>query len=85
MWVERDQDRVFDRADRDLVPGAGFDPPVFAGEVAVLDADRARRGVVQRAVEPFRALAGLARAALAGGLVVAGAMRGLPRRGHCTA
>jgi len=27
--VERDQDRVFDRADRDLVPGAGFDPPVL--------------------------------------------------------
>jgi hypothetical protein len=44
--VGRDQDRVLDRADRDLVPGAGFDPPVLAGEVPVLDADRADRGVV---------------------------------------
>ncbi len=73
--VERDQDRVLDRADRDLVPGAGFDPAVLASEVPVLDADRAHRGVVQRAVEPFRALAGLPAAALAGGLVVAGALR----------
>ncbi|MGI8412164.1 MAG: hypothetical protein ACR2QA_06665 [Solirubrobacteraceae bacterium] len=44
--VERDQDRVFDRADRGLVPRAGFDPPVLAGEVPVLDSDRAHRGVV---------------------------------------
>src|ERR1035438_6201241 len=74
--VERDQDRVFDRADRDLVPGACLDPSVLAGEVAVLDADRAHRCVVQRAVEPLRALARTSRSSLPGGLVIAGTLRG---------
>ncbi len=49
--VERDQDRVLDRADRGLVPGARFDPPVLAGEVPVLDPDRAHRRVMQRPVD----------------------------------
>jgi len=53
-----------------------FDSTVFAGEVAVFDADRAHRGVVQRAVEPFRAFAGLSAASFFPGLVVAGALRG---------
>ena len=46
----------------------------MGGEVAVLGADRGQRGLFERVVQPLGAGAGLALAALAGGLVVARAL-----------
>ncbi len=70
------EDRVLDRAERFLVPAAWPEPGVLGGEIGVFAADCGQRGFLQRPVKPLRSLAGLARPAFAGGLVVA---RALPR------
>jgi hypothetical protein len=67
-------DRVLDRAERLLVTAAGLEAGVLGGEVGVLAADRGQPGLLERPVQPFGALAALAGAAFAGGLVVAGAL-----------
>jgi hypothetical protein len=53
---------------------------VLRGGVVGLDADGGHRRFFEREVQPLRSLAGLARAALAGGLVVAGALAGPGRQ-----
>ena len=69
-------DRVLDGAERFLVAAPGLEAGVLRGEVGVFAADRGERGFLERPVEPLRSLAGLPGAALAGGLVVAGALAG---------
>src|SRR4051812_19827057 len=76
---DRAEHAVLDGAQRLLVSQPGLKAPVLGGEVTGLDADRGHRGLFERVVEPLRAVAGLARAALAGRLVVAGTASG-PRR-----
>jgi hypothetical protein len=58
--VDRDQHRVFDRADRGLASGAGFDPSVFAGELAVWSGGRAsdHLSVVVREIRPHESADG---------------------------
>ena len=68
---------MFDRAERAFVAAARFEALVLRGGVVGLDADRGDRGFFEREVEPFGAVAGLARAALAGRLVVAGTLAGV--------
>src|SRR5262249_20536355 len=65
-----------ERAQGPLVPAAWLEPGVLGGEVAVVAADRRQRGLFERPVEPFRALAGAAGAAASGRLVVARALAG---------
>jgi transposase len=73
------QDGVLDGADRAAVPDPGAQAPVERLEVSVLRSGRGERGLLERFVEPFRAVAGASGALLAGRLVVAGALPG-PRR-----
>src|SRR3954452_512822 len=70
---------VLDGAERAFVAAAGLEPLVLRGRVVGLDADRGHGGFFEREVQPLRAVARLAGPALAGGLVVAGALAG-PRR-----
>src|SRR3954464_4177546 len=76
---DRTDHRVFDCAERALVPAARLEPPVLGFEVVALDADRGHGGLLEREVQPLRAVAGLAGAAFAGRLIVGGAAPG-PRR-----
>src|SRR5208283_4416964 len=76
LFVSRPGGHGYGRPAHDSRCGTRLDPSVLAREVAVLDANRAHRRVVQRAVEPFRALARLPALAFPGGLVVARALRG---------
>src|SRR3954447_16497874 len=70
---DRAEHRVLDRAEGALVPAARLEPPVLRFEVVTLDPDRGHGGFFEREIQPLRAVAGLARAALAGRLIVAGA------------
>src|SRR3954451_23852552 len=70
---------VLDRAQGAFVAASGLQAPVLRGEVVGLDADRGHGGFFEREVQPLGAVAGLAGAALAGRLVVAGTLAG-PRR-----
>src|SRR3954468_24954834 len=79
MCPDRADHRVFDRAEGALVSAARLEPSVLGFEVVALDTDRGHGGLLEREVQPLRAVAGLARAALAGRLIVAGAAAG-PRR-----
>jgi hypothetical protein len=58
--VARDRYRVFDRADRGLASGAGFDPSLIAGEVAVWSGGRAsdHLSVVVREIRPHESADG---------------------------
>src|SRR5512133_823785 len=76
---DRGEDRVLDRAERALVPAAELEPSVLRFEVVAFDADGGHGCFFEREVQPLRSVAGFAGAALAGGLVVAGALAG-PRR-----
>src|SRR4051812_43137325 len=71
-----DQDRVLDGADRAAVADPGLEPSVLGLEVAALGAGGGQCGFFERDGQPLGALAAPAGAALAGGLVVAGAAPG---------
>src|SRR5215204_7681894 len=73
---DRADHRVLDGPEGAFVPAARLEPPVLGFEVVALDADRGHRGLLEREVQPLGPVAGLARAALAGRLVVAGAPAG---------
>jgi len=68
-----DEHRVLDGNERAAVPAPWSEPLVLGLGVAVVGAGRGQGGFFERDPQPFGALAGVARAAFAGGLVVAGA------------
>ena len=72
---------MLDGAERAFVAAAGLQAPVLGGEVVVLGAGRRPGRPRERDAEPLGAVAGRAGAALAGGLVVAGAHAGPATRG----
>jgi hypothetical protein len=71
--VGDDEDGMRDGADGLLVAATAFDPGVLAGEGGPLTAGDGVRGLDERDGQPLRPLARPARAALARGLMVAGA------------
>src|SRR4051812_15556232 len=73
---DRAEHAVLDGAERLLVSTSRLEALVLGGEGVARDADRGHRCLFERVVEPFGAVAGLVRAALAGRLIVAGAAPG---------
>src|SRR5919198_3815059 len=73
---DRADHRVLDGAERALVPAPRLEPSVLGFEVVALDADGGHGGFLEREVQPLGSVACLARAALAGRFVVAGAAPG---------
>jgi hypothetical protein len=67
---------VLDRAEGALVAAAGLEPAVLRFEVVAFDTDGGHGRFFEREVQPLRSIAGLAGAALAGRLVVAGTLAG---------
>src|SRR4051794_36750466 len=78
-----DEHRVLDRADRFAVADPATLAFVERAQVAVLGADRGHRGVLERSVEPARALASASGTLFAGGAIIAGALPGPGRQVPC--
>jgi hypothetical protein len=74
---------VLDRAERAFVAAARLESLVLRGGVVGFDADRGHGGLFEREVQPLGAVAGLARAPLAGRLIVAGTLAGPGRQMAC--